>query len=119
MGNQPKISESEAYFLVCFALLADAVNWIPLGNFFVTAISLPAFQLYFKMKGVNGAWSFGGNLIEFIPVISAMPAVTAGVVVTIILDRTGLNNAVPGAGGKIIPGNFGAGANNEAIKKAA
>lgn len=87
MDNQPKISGPEAYLLVAFALLADAINWIPVVNWFVTAITLPAFQIYFMMKGVRGIANIAGNLVELVPFLSFLPGVTAGVIATIIIDR--------------------------------
>lgn len=47
------------------------------------------FQLYFFMKGVKkvSKYSLAGNLFEFIPFLSFLPAVTAGVVATIISER--------------------------------
>jgi hypothetical protein len=86
--NQPKISMPEIILLVMFALLADALNWIPIINIFVSAVSSMSFQLYFFMKGVKKAkYSLVGNLLEFIPFLSILPAVTAGVVATIISER--------------------------------
>lgn len=87
--NEPKITGSEIYFLLAFALLSDAINWIPFINFFVTAVTLPGYWFYFNMKGVPTGWSLGGNLAEFIPFISFLPAVTAGVLVTILIDHFG------------------------------
>lgn len=84
---EPKISGGEIYFLLAFALLADAVNWAPIVNWIVTMVTLPGYQFYFKMRGVNGAWSLGGNLIELIPLVSMLPAVTAGVLATILFDH--------------------------------
>ena len=85
--DSPKISAPEAVLLITFALIADLLNWIPIVNWIVTAITLPGFQLYFMMKGVRGYASLAGNLVEFVPFLSALPAVTAGVVAVIIIDR--------------------------------
>ena len=85
--NQPKISPGEAYFLIAFAVIADLINWIPVVNLLVTLITLPGFQLYFKMKGVKGTASKAANIIELVPFLSTLPAITTGVIITIILDR--------------------------------
>ena len=87
MDNEPKISLPEAYLLIAFALIADLINWIPIVNWLVTAVTLPGFQLYFRMKGVKGIWGLAGNLVELIPFLSVLPGITAGVVATIIIDR--------------------------------
>lgn len=89
IASEPKITTPEIYFLLVFALLADAINWIPFINLFVTMVTLPGFQFYFKMKGVRSGWSLGGNLAEFIPLVSFLPAVTAGVLITILIDHFG------------------------------
>lgn len=87
MDNQPKISLPEAYFLVSFAVIADLINWIPIVNIISGTATLLGFQLYFIMKGVRGIWSLAGNAVDLIPGLSALPAVTAGVLATIIIDR--------------------------------
>jgi hypothetical protein len=97
MEGEPKISTVEAILLVLIALLADAINWIPVVNWVVTLITLPAFQLYFILKKVRGLYALAGNLIEFIPILSILPGVTAGVVGVILLDRaTAKKNALRG-----------------------
>lgn len=85
--TEPKISMAEGTILVIFAVLADLVNWIPVLNVLVSFGTLGFFQLYFLMKGVRGIWSFAGNLMEFFPVVSLLPAVTGGVLATLWLDR--------------------------------
>ena len=113
MEHQPKISLIEAYLLVTFALIADLINWIPFLSWVVTVITLPAFQFYFFMKGVRGVWSLGGNIVEFIPGLSALPAVTAGVVDTILIDRAAATKlgqaglAAAGPVGKLAGGKTG------------
>lgn len=84
---EPKISMPEAYFLIAFAVIADLINWIPVINWLVTLITLPGFQFYFAMKGVKGAYSLGGNLIEMVPGLSILPGITAGIIATIMIDR--------------------------------
>lgn len=96
MENQPKISTTEAYYLIVFAIIADLINWIPIVNFLVTAVTLPGFQFYFKIKGVKGIYSLAGNLAELIPVVSILPAITAGVITTIIVDRVSARKGAHG-----------------------
>ena len=85
--NQPKISLIEAFFLLAFALISDLINWIPIINIFVTIGTLPAFWFYFTLKGVKNRANLVGNLIEFVPALSVLPAITAGILLTIIFDR--------------------------------
>ena len=73
--------------MVALALIADLLNWIPVVNWLITAITLPSFQFYFKMKGIRSGWSLAGNLAEVLPLVSVLPLITAGVVITIIMDR--------------------------------
>ena len=82
---QSRISTVEAYFLIAFAIIADLINWIPFMNWFVTVITLPAYQFYFHSKGVKSWWSLAGNLGEALPIFSILPLVTGGVVATIIM----------------------------------
>lgn len=100
---EPKISAPEIYLLLAFALVADAVNWIPIINWFVTIVTLPGYWLYFKLKGVSGVWSMTGNLVELIPVVSIVPAITFGVLATILIDHFApgeLKKALSKLGGK-------------------
>lgn len=77
----------EAYLLIAFAVIADLINWIPVLNWIVTLVTLPAYQIYFYMKGMRGIYTMTGNLIELIPALSALPGITTGVVVAVIADR--------------------------------
>jgi len=88
MEHQPKISLPEAYFLVCFAIILDLINWIPVINIITTVISTASFQLYYFFKGVRGYASLATNLLEFIPILSALPLITTGAIITILIDRT-------------------------------
>lgn len=87
MNGGAKISMVEGFLLISFALIADAINWVPVLNWIVTIVTLPSFQIYFMIKGVKGYYNLAGNVAEFLPVVNALPAVTAGVVATIIIDR--------------------------------
>lgn len=84
--QEAKISTVEAYYLIVFAIMADLVNWIPIVNILTTVVTLPVFQFYFRIKGVKSMYSLAGNLAEVIPFVSVLPAITAGVLVTIIVD---------------------------------
>jgi len=90
MKHEPKISLPERYFLIVFAVLADLINWIPIVNILVTIIILPAFQFYFIIKGVRGTYSLMGQIMELIPVLSILPSITTGIIITIIIDYKGI-----------------------------
>lgn len=85
--HEPKISMAEGVILLVLAIIADLFNWIPLLGTLISFGTLAFFQLYFLMKGVRGIWSFAGNLMEFFPVVSLLPAATGGVLATLWLDR--------------------------------
>jgi len=87
-AQEPKISDGEAVLLILFALLADLLNWIPGINILITLITLPILQFYFiVIKRIKSYYSIAGNILELIPVLSILPAITGGVVATILLDR--------------------------------
>ena len=86
--DQPKISSFDATILIIVAVIFDLFNWIPIINIFITFVSLVGFQLYFFLKGVKKAkYSLAGNVFELVPALSILPAITAGVVATIIAQR--------------------------------
>lgn len=84
---EPKISTAEAILLIIFALIADVINLIPLINILATVITFTLTQLYFRMKGIKATFNMVMQFLEFIPVISALPLTTVGVIVVIILDH--------------------------------
>ncbi|MST04318.1 MAG: hypothetical protein EXS49_02000 [Candidatus Pacebacteria bacterium] len=88
---KPKLSGTECYFLIALALIADLANLLLVWVFLDWALSLlmtGIFQLYFLIKGLKGKkWSLIGNTIDAIPALSILPAITGGVVGTIIADR--------------------------------
>lgn len=84
-----KLSNINITVLVISALFFDLLSAIPFFNIVVSAISTFSFQTYFFMKDVKKShYSLIGNLIEFIPGLSSiLPAVTAGVIMTITANR--------------------------------
>ena len=83
-----RLSIIDSIILVTIALFFDLLSIIPFLNIITSAISTFSFQVYFYLKGVKKAqYSLIGNLVEFIPILSILPAVTLGVVVTIVIDR--------------------------------
>lgn len=82
-----KINTAEAILLIMCAIAVDAINWVPVVNWIVGIVALPATQLYLRLKGIRGVHMFIGNLIEFIPIVSALPVYTAAMAATIYIDR--------------------------------
>lgn len=105
MPPEPKISTAEAILLIFFALIADAINWIPILNIISAIITFVITQLYFRMKGVKATWNLVMELPEFIPVISVLPLTTAGVAITIFIDHhPNLVDTAMQTAGAAIPG---------------
>ncbi len=88
-------SYAEICFLSMFAIIADLVNTIPVVNIFCAIVTLFITQIYFVLKGVKWGYNLAMELVEFIPVVSILPAVTAGIVITIFITNSPrLNKAV-------------------------
>ncbi len=83
----PKISTTEAVFLILAGIIADLINWIPVVNWVVAAVMFPITQIYFRIKGVRGHYALIGNILELIPVLSVLPAYTLAMAATVYLDR--------------------------------
>lgn len=93
MNNEPKISIVEAFLLISYIGLTDAVGLIlvlfGLDDFFILDImTFPVTQLYFRMKGISKAgYDVAANLAELVPYIGALPIRTFGVLTVIWIDR--------------------------------
>lgn len=95
-----KISTPEAIFLILGCIVVDLIDLaitiflLDLGgagefikwtlNIFFWAI----ISIYFIIKGVRQLWFMAGSLIEFIPVINALPIRTITMIIVIVLDRS-------------------------------
>lgn len=79
-----KISVLKAILCVAIALIADAISLIPYVNIVNGFVFWFSFTVYFWSKGVK---KLGPNtvaaVVEVIPILSMLPAITLGVVVTI------------------------------------
>jgi hypothetical protein len=84
---QPKISAPEAYLLLAFAVILDLISIIPLINELTAVVATAGYQLYYFLKGVRGYAGLATNIIEFFPALSALPGITAGVGIVILIDR--------------------------------
>lgn len=102
--QQPKISTPEAILILMLTLIADLISVIPIVNWLVSIIMFPATQFYLRLKGIKSLYMTIGNVIELIPVLSALPAYTTAMAITIYVDRhpqlTAKFQKMPLAGGK-------------------
>ena len=108
-GQSPeRIDKTTGIIMVAVALLFDAanagINLIPiLGQILGVLVSIVAyctFGFWFIKRGVGfanpkrAAAFFGSGLIEAIPILNILPAVTIGVVLTVLMvqleDKTGI-----------------------------
>lgn len=113
MEKQTRIPLVIAASMVVTALLFDLanglINLIPFVGQVVSSIGgllgMLTFWVWFQLQGVNFVSArraialFGASLIELIPVLNVLPALTAGVITTIVLtnleDRTGRTISLP------------------------
>jgi len=103
----PKIGKVTAIFMLIVAIFFDVlvfrINFIPvLGQVLsigITVFAYAIFLFWFILKGVklmSGkkiAAMGGGFLVEIIPIVNMLPAVTFSVAMTILLDRKELRSA--------------------------
>lgn len=97
MEHQPKISIVESVFLILFIAVADILELVSelldevvigvILSWVIDIISIIVVQFYLRFKGVKGVYSLVTNIAEFIPVLSALPLRTFGIIATIIVDR--------------------------------
>lgn len=85
-AHEPKIGTPMAFVLIAVAIISDLLNWIPVVNI-ILAVFTSAFPLYFWFKGLPFSVSLIGDVAEFIPGLSVVPALTASVALTIYADR--------------------------------
>ncbi len=92
--EQGKITLSDAKVMLGVAIFIDLISIIPFANFVTIFIGNATFWLWFRVKGVQyvnrkAVGSLGiGLIIELIPIVSALPALTFQVFLTHL--RTGL-----------------------------
>lgn len=93
--KEPRISGTQASLLVGAAVIFDLISLIPaVGQAIATVGSIVVFSIWFLVLGVPlvspkklVAWVSAG-IIELIPLISALPGITAGVILMIAITRT-------------------------------
>ena len=101
-----RLGNSEAILLVCFAIVCDLLSLIPGINVIVVIISQGLIALFFSMHGVSvlskkrGVTYAAASIVEFIPVISIIPALTLEVLIMVAItraeDKAGIK--IPGSG---------------------
>ncbi|GMU74074.1 MAG: hypothetical protein AMXMBFR44_2730 [Candidatus Campbellbacteria bacterium] len=93
-AKKPRISKTSAVLMVATAIILDLVSIIPaVGQALADVGSFVIFLLWFLILGVplvtpKKLLTTGlAYVIEVIPAISALPAITAGVIIMIVLTR--------------------------------
>ncbi len=84
---QPKISLVEIIFIVPLCIIGDLLDIIPGVNDVVGVIFTAFLQGYLWFKGVKGLYALVGNLLSFIPGVSAVPLHTLSFAVTAWIDH--------------------------------
>lgn len=110
-ASKKRVGTIAAFFMLATAITFDALQFfltfIPfLGvviNIFITVLAAMIFWLWFLLLGVSYfsgkkmglklAAAMGGLIVELVPIIDALPAITVGVTVVIIATR--LEDAAP------------------------
>jgi len=87
MEHQPKTNIVEIFLVMSVTIIADLISLIPGVNWVVSAIMFPGSQFYFWTRGLRSSYALMGNLVEFIPFISILPAYTAMYAVTFYIDH--------------------------------
>ncbi|MBI2524340.1 hypothetical protein HYW11_04020 [Candidatus Peregrinibacteria bacterium] len=85
----PKISAIEIALLILFAFTADILSLLPIINVLVSLSVTPVLFCYYKIKRVKAYPSLIAGIMEIIPVLSLLPAFTAGVLAVVLIDRFG------------------------------
>ena len=83
----PKLSVTECFILLLFGIVSDLINLIPFVNILVSLFVTPVIALYFRMKKLPVGASVVAGIIELIPGLSVIPAITFGIIITILIDR--------------------------------
>jgi len=92
MEQSHKITGIEAFFLISMALIIDIIGIILIFFLLDDLFILDTFgittQLYFRMRGVNGAgYDLAYSIGEFIPYVGALPLKTVGILTVLWIDR--------------------------------
>jgi hypothetical protein len=100
-SKKNRIGNSEIILLVVFALIFDIISLIPFLNFVTVIVAQGLMAFFFSIHGVNVLSKKRaipyvlGWIIEFIPAISVIPAITLETIIIIVMvrfeDKTGIS----------------------------
>ncbi|MBI2013461.1 MAG: hypothetical protein HYS87_01395 [Candidatus Colwellbacteria bacterium] len=90
--NEKKISMVEAILMLMVTVTADIAEviadltliGIPI-SILINVVAYPTIQFWLIMKGIRNLTYTAGSMIEFIPIINALPVRTATMIMTIFL----------------------------------
>lgn len=92
--KESKISDTTAALMIGTAVILDLISIIPVvGQAFASVGSFVIFLIWFLILGLplvtpkKLLTTLSAYIIEFIPAISALPAITVGVILMIVLTR--------------------------------
>ena len=96
--NNDKINSVEAFFVVLFVavveILEALLTFVPIAGdivkWFINVIVWIPVQLWLRLKGARGDIYVAGSLIEFIPILNALPIKTTLLITTIVLHNRGV-----------------------------
>lgn len=89
-----RLGNSEAILLLAFAVVCDLLSLIPGINILVMIVGQGLIALFFSMHGVSvfskkrGVTYTAASVVEFIPVLSMLPALTLEVLIMVAITRT-------------------------------
>jgi hypothetical protein len=90
--HKRKINSIIGLFLIAYMLVIDVIGIVlvvfGLDDFFILdVLSWPVTWLYFRIKGVNGAYNNIMSIAEVFPYVGALPLKTLGVILVLWMDR--------------------------------
>lgn len=100
--NNDKINSVEAMFVVLLVAMVEVLevilSFIPIAGdivkWFINVIVWIPVQLWLRMKGARGDIYVAASIIEFIPLLNALPIKTTMLITTIILHNRGIGKLV-------------------------
>lgn len=110
-GSESKIANTTFMLMLATAGFYDLLSIIPVVNWFVAIFAWMTFGLWFAISGVGfinpkklAVWATSA-LIGIIPALSAVPELTAAIILTVLIVRTeeklGFKLPMPGTAGPV------------------
>jgi len=85
-------------FVALAELFEFAITFVPIaGEFikwFTNIIVWMPVQLWLRFKGLRSDYYIAGQVIEFIPVLNALPTKTTMLIITVILHNKGITKTI-------------------------